>query len=158
MFSVTVLLRHKTDWIYFDGVLWVCYFPTCILGQVWYLIVSIPDLCTLTYFVYAYKCQDGIEYVFVTLPCVILGQVWYLIVSIPYLCRLSYFVWVLVILSINLSGHLLMLVWIDLLYLSSTRFFFDSVVSIKKTNTWPCSQLESYEVITQWPILYIPEI
>ena len=22
----------------------------CILGQVWYLIVSIPDLCTLTYF------------------------------------------------------------------------------------------------------------
>ena len=29
--------------------LWVCYFPICILGQVWYLIVSIPDLCTLTY-------------------------------------------------------------------------------------------------------------
>ena len=23
---------------------------SCILGQVWYLIVSIPDLCTLTYF------------------------------------------------------------------------------------------------------------
>ena len=30
--------------------LWVCYFPIGILGQVWYLIVSIPDLCTLTYF------------------------------------------------------------------------------------------------------------
>ena len=29
----------------------VCYFPIGILGQVWYLIVSIPDLCTLTYFV-----------------------------------------------------------------------------------------------------------
>ena len=29
--------------------LWVCYFPIGILGQVWYLIVSIPDLCTLTY-------------------------------------------------------------------------------------------------------------
>ena len=28
----------------------VCHFPTGILGQVWYLIVSIPDLCTLTYF------------------------------------------------------------------------------------------------------------
>ena len=27
-----------------------CYFPIGILGQVWYLIVSIPDLCTLTYF------------------------------------------------------------------------------------------------------------
>ena len=25
-------------------------FPIWILGQVWYLIVSIPDLCTLTYF------------------------------------------------------------------------------------------------------------
>ena len=31
--------------------LWVCHFPICILGQVWYLIVSIPDLCTLTYFI-----------------------------------------------------------------------------------------------------------
>ena len=32
------------------GVLWVCHFPIGILlGQVWYLIVSIPDLCTLTY-------------------------------------------------------------------------------------------------------------
>ena len=26
------------------------HFPFGILGQVWYLIVSIPDLCTLTYF------------------------------------------------------------------------------------------------------------
>ena len=25
----------------------VCYFPIGILGQVWYLIVSIPDLCPL---------------------------------------------------------------------------------------------------------------
>ena len=25
-------------------------FPIGILGQVWYLIVSIPDLCTFTYF------------------------------------------------------------------------------------------------------------
>ena len=31
--------------------LWVCHFSIGILGQVWYLIVSIPDLCTLTYFV-----------------------------------------------------------------------------------------------------------
>ena len=27
-----------------------CHFPIGILGQVWYLIVSIPDLCTLNYF------------------------------------------------------------------------------------------------------------
>ena len=31
--------------------LWVCNFPIGILGQVWYLIASIPDLCTLTYFI-----------------------------------------------------------------------------------------------------------
>ena len=30
--------------------LWVCRFPIGVLGQVWYLIVSISDLCTLTYF------------------------------------------------------------------------------------------------------------
>ena len=36
--------------------LWVCHFPIGILGQVWYLIVSIPDLCTLTYFT-SYKLQ-----------------------------------------------------------------------------------------------------
>ena len=27
-----------------------CHFPFGILGQVWYLIVFIPDLCTLIYF------------------------------------------------------------------------------------------------------------
>ena len=34
--------------------LWVCHFPIGILGQVWYLIVSIPDLCTITYFCYCF--------------------------------------------------------------------------------------------------------
>ena len=29
----------------------VTHFPIGILGEVWYLIVSIPDLCTLTYLV-----------------------------------------------------------------------------------------------------------
>ena len=28
----------------------VCHFPIGTLGKVWYIIVSIPDLCTLTYF------------------------------------------------------------------------------------------------------------
>ena len=27
----------------------VCYFPIGILGQMWYLIVSIPDICSLLY-------------------------------------------------------------------------------------------------------------
>ena len=33
-----------------DVLFWVCYFPIGILGQVWYLIISIPDLCPLLYF------------------------------------------------------------------------------------------------------------
>ena len=28
----------------------ICHFPIGILGQMWYFIVSIPDLCTPTYF------------------------------------------------------------------------------------------------------------
>ena len=46
-------------------------FPYGVLGRVWNLIVSIPELCLLPYFV---------------------GQVWYLILSIPDLCTLTYFV------------------------------------------------------------------
>ena len=39
--------KGLTSWLSF--VVWICHFPIGILGQVWYLIVSIPDLCTLTY-------------------------------------------------------------------------------------------------------------
>ena len=37
--------------------LWVCHVPIGILGQVWYLIVSIPDLWTITYF-YVYLPRE----------------------------------------------------------------------------------------------------
>ena len=40
-----------TSW--FSFVMFNCVFvtfPRCILGQVWYLFVSIPDLCRLSYF------------------------------------------------------------------------------------------------------------
>ena len=43
--------KGLTSWLSF--VVSICEFvtfPIGILGQVWYLIVSIPDLCTLTYF------------------------------------------------------------------------------------------------------------
>ena len=42
--------------------LWVCHFPIGILGQVWYLIVSIPDLCTITYLSYCeiISCSNSI--------------------------------------------------------------------------------------------------
>ena len=41
--------KGLTSWLSFvvSTVSWQ--FPIGILGQVWYLIVSIPDLCTLTY-------------------------------------------------------------------------------------------------------------
>ena len=39
--------------------LWVCHFPIGILGQVWYLIVSIPDLCTITYFFWSLTPPQG---------------------------------------------------------------------------------------------------
>ena len=36
--------------LFCDVFIRVCHFPIGILGQVWYLIVSIADLCTLSYF------------------------------------------------------------------------------------------------------------
>ena len=43
--------RGLTSWLLFVvSNCEFCHFPIGILGQVWYLIVSIPDLCTLTYF------------------------------------------------------------------------------------------------------------
>ena len=41
--------KGLTSWLSFVALLRVCHFPIGILGQVWYLIVSIPDLCTITY-------------------------------------------------------------------------------------------------------------
>ena len=48
----------------------VCHFPIGILGQVWYLIISIPDLCTLTYFYKCIqKCQQNQKYAFFYSDC-----------------------------------------------------------------------------------------
>ena len=47
--------------------LWVCHFPIGILGQVWYLIVSIPDLCNLTYFILLRRWPILITYVYMHL-------------------------------------------------------------------------------------------
>ena len=73
-------------------------------GQVWYLIVSIPDLCTLTYFMrlclfvpsgHLLGNADLLVLVCGVFCCFligILGKVWYLIVWILDLCILTYFV------------------------------------------------------------------
>ena len=48
--------KGLASWLLF--VMFNCVFVTfqCgILGQVWYLIVSIPDLCRLSYFIRAFK-------------------------------------------------------------------------------------------------------
>ena len=86
--------------------LWVCHFPIGILGQVWYLIISIPDLCTITYLCLLCLCERlscghllgkgwplGSRFVVSNcdFPIGILGQVWFLIVLIPDLCTLTYF-------------------------------------------------------------------
>ena len=42
--------KGLTSWLCLWCLLRVCHFPIGILGQVWYLIVLIPDLCTITYF------------------------------------------------------------------------------------------------------------
>ena len=42
--------KGLTSWLSFAVPYCECHFSIGILGQVWYLIVSIPDLCTLTYF------------------------------------------------------------------------------------------------------------
>ena len=44
----SLAVKGLASWLSF--VVSNCHFPIGILGQVWYLIVSIPDLCTLTYF------------------------------------------------------------------------------------------------------------
>ena len=43
--------KGLTSWLSIEVLNWVVVtFPFGILGQVWYLIVSIPDLCPLSYF------------------------------------------------------------------------------------------------------------
>ena len=51
--SVVVTCWERANLLALLYVMFSCGFVTCpcgVLGQVWYLIVSIPDLCLLTYF------------------------------------------------------------------------------------------------------------
>ena len=52
--------KGLTSWLSFVVSNWFCNFPIGILGRVCYLIVSIPDLCTLTYFQY-YHSRSAIN-------------------------------------------------------------------------------------------------
>ena len=58
--------------------LWFCHFPIGILGQVWYLIVSIPDLCTITYFCHFPMWYPGSG---VALDCI---DSWFLSLFLPW--------------------------------------------------------------------------
>ena len=49
--------------------LWFCHFPIGILGHVWYLVVSIPDLCTLTYFNYSEYSSCKVRWLSVFAVC-----------------------------------------------------------------------------------------
>ena len=52
-----VTCRERADLL---ALVCVCHFPIGILGQVWYLIVSIPDLCTLTYITVSKKSSNTV--------------------------------------------------------------------------------------------------
>ena len=58
----------------------VCHFPIGILGQVWYLIVSIPDICTLTYFVWNHRAKS-LDIWYVTSPSGLLAKLFILPVT-----------------------------------------------------------------------------
>ena len=49
--------KRLTSWLSFV----MCYFPIGILGQVWYLILSISDLCPLSYFSHRYQLEQFIS-------------------------------------------------------------------------------------------------
>ena len=66
--------------------LWVCHFPIGILGQVWYLIVSIPDLCTITYLSLSFSCCVC-EYFFV---CQFLSASWLSVSCLSVSCRTTF--------------------------------------------------------------------
>ena len=58
--------------------LWVCHFLFGILGHIWYLMVSISDLCTLNYFVsyqiwvnLFFKCSAQLSYSARSLPTIL---------------------------------------------------------------------------------------
>ena len=42
--------KGLTSWLLLVMFMYFCSFPCDILGQVWYLFVSFPDLCCLSYF------------------------------------------------------------------------------------------------------------
>ena len=43
--------KGLTYWLLFVVFIVICFFPFDILGQLWYLVVSIPDPCCLSYFI-----------------------------------------------------------------------------------------------------------
>ena len=51
--------KMLTSWLSFVVSNCECQCPIGILGPVWYLIVSIPDLCTLTHFKHIHLLHDN---------------------------------------------------------------------------------------------------
>ena len=56
--------KGLTSWLLLVMFIKFCVtFPCCILGQVWYLIVSFPDLCRLSYFYYEFFAFFQVLYI-----------------------------------------------------------------------------------------------
>ena len=60
IFSLTLFILMLSE---IFGILMGCHFPYGVLGQVWYLIVSIPDLYLLSYFFYKSICPGRLFYI-----------------------------------------------------------------------------------------------
>ena len=45
--------KGLTSWLFFVMFIVFCHFPNGILGQVWYLVVSIPEICIFLTFIFA---------------------------------------------------------------------------------------------------------
>ena len=66
--------KGLTSWLSFVVSAVSLSLPIGILGQVWYLIVSIPDLCTRTYFVLCCKLQVALYGLIVVQLTILLAQ------------------------------------------------------------------------------------
>ena len=77
--------KGLTSWLSFGMFIASCCFPIGILGQVWYLIVSIPDLCSLSYLYKGAINLLDVDAIYFVIMCCILGN----IVSYIVICRIS---------------------------------------------------------------------
>ena len=127
--------------------LWVCHFPIGILGQVWYLIVSIPDLCTITYFSVVMCLSRQVESLVSRLRKTMQRNIHTQIISFVAIIWYVCIVW-----AILVEGHALFVFQISLKFL--TIFFNTSPASVLSVDS-RCKQIKQQDIITLMRFLKI---